>query len=305
MDTRQSQDPDDAAALEQRLADLRQLSRDVAEAVAAIPSPETYLDGERAVRAITRADRLLSRIPGEATQPEDTTDATETPPPPKRSPDRLKLRDTADRVLAAIHLIPKPTTFLDADRAARCIQASEVMLIQLYTDPKPAFAAGLDTNDPHLTLADRRQAEMENIDDLTEAAILDHADGIMPDGTSYEDDLSPCEDLFDMSDGIAIEKARVDRRERPLENEEPLDREINYILLGRVNLVTRAHARRIGEWPNGHPFDPDHPDYYSMAAEWEDCVRGVTYGEPSGDEISLEGFPWWVVSRPDSFPDTG
>lgn len=112
---------EDVAALDARRERLRAFAADVAETVEAIAMPETFLEGERAVRTVTIADRILARLP-------DT--------PEVRSPARLRLRGHADRLLDAVYALPKPDTFLEAYRAGRFALAADTMLSQLYEQPK-------------------------------------------------------------------------------------------------------------------------------------------------------------------------
>lgn len=125
---------DDAAALKARRERLRAVAIQIAEVVETIPLPHTFLEAERAARTVTIADRMILRLPPD--EPEAV------------KPARQRLRIFGDRLLDTIERLTLPDTFLGAERAGRCVLATDHMLAQLYEAPKlpkqPAFADDID-----------------------------------------------------------------------------------------------------------------------------------------------------------------
>ena len=56
----------------------------------------------------------------------------------RRDAMRERLRQKADRVLEAVEQIEAPKTFLEVERAARAIIATDKMIIQIFSAPKVA-----------------------------------------------------------------------------------------------------------------------------------------------------------------------
>ena len=117
---------DDAAALKARRERLRVLAAQVAEVVESIAMPDTFLEAERAARTLTVADRMILRLPPD--EPEAV------------KPARQRLRVHADRLLDAIERLTLPDSFLGAERASRCVLATDRMLSQLYEAPRTELA---------------------------------------------------------------------------------------------------------------------------------------------------------------------
>jgi hypothetical protein len=149
---------DDAEALRVRRAELHDFMREIAAAALMLPAPETYLEAERAVRAITMADRMAQMLRDKALgkAEEAREEKQDTPPPPKtasrhrptglpingaereaRDPIRKALRMLADRLMAAAKTIPLPCDAITALRALRYARACERILTQLYAAPNP------------------------------------------------------------------------------------------------------------------------------------------------------------------------
>lgn len=134
----------DQAELKTARARLRALAGLVAEAVESIDMPETFLEGERAARAVIAADRMVASLP--------VVEISEAEAAPLIAPARKRLRVYAHRLLAAIENLTLPTTFLEGERAGRCVLATDRMLSQLYEAPRPEAPrvefAGLKTTRP-------------------------------------------------------------------------------------------------------------------------------------------------------------
>ncbi|ESQ78213.1 hypothetical protein [Asticcacaulis sp. YBE204] len=199
---------DDARALRQRRAELREFASEIAEAIEDIDLPETYLDGERAVRMIRVADVVLMRV----TRP-DQRDTIR--------PARQRLRDQADLIVQAVRQLPKPTDFLEGERAGRFILATERLWTQLYAPPKPLTSAQLDELE--------REAELDKPMDsygqqLYEKLLAmkykrDAFKGYFDDGSPFDPNRPQI-----VEDGDAMDKAEA-----------------------------------TGFWPDGAPYDPDRP----------------------------------------------
>lgn len=123
----------DQAELKAARARLRTFAALVAEVVESIDMPETFLEGERAARAVIMADRMVTQLP----EPETTS--TEAVPYEASviAPARKRLRLYAHRLLDVIERLPLPKTFLEGERAGRCVLATDRMLSQLYEAPRP------------------------------------------------------------------------------------------------------------------------------------------------------------------------
>ncbi len=132
----------DQAELKAARARLRALAGLVAEAVESIDMPETFLEGERAARAVITADRMVTQLPvAELPEAEGPPEAA-----PIIAPARKRLRVYAHRLLDTIERLPLPKTFLEGERAGRCVLATDQMLTQLYEAPRSeTLRAGLKT----------------------------------------------------------------------------------------------------------------------------------------------------------------
>jgi hypothetical protein len=161
---------DDAEALRVRRAELHEFMREIAAAALMLPNPETYLEAERAVRAITMADRMGQKLRDVTLSEAEEAgeEKQDTPPPPKKAvplpingaekethdPVRTALRILADRIMAAARTLPMPDNALTALRALRYARACERMLTQLYTPPQfsPPKPKPAPPVDPYLRL---------------------------------------------------------------------------------------------------------------------------------------------------------
>ncbi|MFT4074357.1 MAG: hypothetical protein QM647_02415 [Asticcacaulis sp.] len=132
MDAAQTYDSEvdnDLAELKAARARLRAFAGLVAEAVESIDMPESFLEGERAARAVIAADRMVTSLP--------VAEILEAEATPIIAPARKRLRVYAHRLLDAIEKLPLPKTFLEGERAGRCVLATDRMLSQLYEAPRP------------------------------------------------------------------------------------------------------------------------------------------------------------------------
>ncbi|MFT4076428.1 MAG: hypothetical protein QM647_12960 [Asticcacaulis sp.] len=75
-------------------------------------------------------------------------------------------------------------------------------------------------------------------------------------------------------------------------------------MLNRANAVTRAMARRDGRWPDYSPFGEDDPDYYSLAADFDERVLNKPPAKSTGrppqdykERPNTIGFPAWLVRK--------
>jgi|GEM_PF-1769789 len=119
----------DALALKQRREALRGFVDTIANHTQSLDLPETYLEAERAARAITvhaRAIAILPLITGD--NESDHAQAA-------IKPIRRRLRRYADRVMEAVTFITKPDSFLEGERAGRYALAADRMLAQIYEAP--------------------------------------------------------------------------------------------------------------------------------------------------------------------------
>ncbi|ESQ78908.1 hypothetical protein [Asticcacaulis sp. YBE204] len=206
---------DDARALRQRRAELREFAAEIAEAIEDIDLPETYLDGERAVRMIRVADVVLMRV----TRP-DQRDTIR--------PARQRLRDQADLIVQAVRALPKPTDFLEGERAGRFILATERLWTQLYAPPKSLTSAQLDEIE--------REIEAEKPKDSYRQRLL--------------------EKLLSM-------KYKRDAFKGHFDDGSPFDRN-RPVTVPDLAVIETAEAT--GFWPDGAPYDPDRP-YDNPAAK--------------------------------------
>ena len=123
----------DQAELKAARTRLRAFAALVAEAVESIDMPETFLEGERAARAVIMADRMVTNLPvAEIPEAEEASEAA-----PIIAPARKRLRLYAHRLLDTIERLPLPKIFLEGERAGRCVLATDRMLSQLYEAPRP------------------------------------------------------------------------------------------------------------------------------------------------------------------------
>lgn len=158
IDTDIANEDDDDALMRRRLA-LRCLAEDIATSIETIPMPESWMEAERAVRAVravTTADRIIGRTSYDLEDEDDgDIDFRDLPPlddgsyyfridndqdepgPDETDPYRLRLRACADHVFNAALEIAKPVTFLEAGRAGRFTLACDQMFTQLYSAPQP------------------------------------------------------------------------------------------------------------------------------------------------------------------------
>ena len=318
MDTsadRLAQTEDDATALATRRLTVRAYADRIAQIVEGLDLPETFLEAERAARAITAADRIIQQLPTiPEDQPEnpndDNSDADQAPVIIK--PPRRRLRTFADRLLEVIGLIPDPDSFLEGERAGRCLLASDRMLSQLYEAPQshnkpnarfpksPAFADDdLDENEsPYPSGKDWKLDLQNRVDRMTRA----HARncGIWPDG-------SPC------LPGVpepALPFNEADRAVLLRISSEPVDplaseRLTALIITGRANAVTRARARLDGRWPDHSPYRESDRDFYDISARFDQEVLKLPPPDtpPEHTEtIGPCGFPAWLVRKVPKHP---
>ncbi len=222
----------DAAALETRRKALRGFVEDIAAHVRHQDLPETYLDADRAVRAIAVADKFLERMPPEkpAAPSVSPADAGEETMSPVRDPHRLALRAYADRVMAAAVAIDKPDGPLEAWRAVRYARSADRMLLQLYSPPKSSDDDFYDGDNGD----DSEYGGMDAFDAwriLKERRLLLAAQGLpravpVPGGMAEEDPAWWAQ--------------------------------LNLTLSG----MDRKQAATCGQWPDGTAFDPDQTGYW-------------------------------------------
>jgi hypothetical protein len=295
--------PEDAAALSARRERARAVAGRIAQAVEAMPMPRTFFDAERAVRPITVADRMLVRLPdphGEG----------------GISPARQRLRVFSDRILAAIEGLPMPETFRDAERASRCVLATDTLLTQLYTPPKAAKRARAGAFDP--AALDDEPETPDSCEDSAKdragvtAALFDRLDivalayaretGFYPDGTAC-DPAGPAapEHLACPEEIDIIDQWMNETRGKPFVESEgllPLAR----IMTGRANGSVRAQARHSGQWPDGRAFKDTDPPFFVLSKRFD--VEVLKRPGPDHSHVhedpGPELFPWWLVRNPDT-----
>ena len=278
-----AQTEDDATALATRRLTVRAYADHIARIVESLDLPETFLEAERAARAITAADRLIQQLPN---IPEDQVGAAEDAPVVIKPP-RRRLRAFADQLIKVIGYIADPDSFLEGERAGRCLLATDRMLSQLYEAPKanarfpksPAFADDdLDEEESAYPSGKDWKLDLQNrVDRMTKA----HARncGVWPDG-------SPClpgapEPALPFNEADHIVVRRVEAKDA-----DPLDRErlIALIITGRANAVTRAKARLDGRWPDNSPYRETDSDFYDISSRFdENILKQPPPGTPKYD----------------------
>lgn len=280
----------DAAALVARRERLRAWSLRIAGAVEAIPMPQSYRDGERAARAVTVADRMLARLP-------ETEDESV-------SPARQRLRVFADDLFSTVEDLPLPKTFIEGERAGRCVLATERLFTQLYTPSKPlkTLCAALEADpDPDGDGEDRARTEtafhnlFNHIDQLSLAFAREI--GFYPDGSACgpaaldnpEHLTCPREHtlITEWIDGIAGKPLR------------PGDGKHFFALMitARANASTRAQARHTGHWPDGSAYKEDAPDFWAISKAFpaEVLQRPGPIRADLDESPGPPLFPWWIV----------
>jgi hypothetical protein len=302
MDTsadRVAQTEDDAAALATRRLTLRAYADRIARIVEGLDLPETFLEAERAARAITAADRLIQQLPN---IPEDQDGEAEDTPVVIKPP-RRRLRAFADQLLKVIGYIADPDSFLEGERAGRCLLATDRMLSQLYEAPKanarfpksPAFADDdLDEEESPYPSGKDWQLDLQNrVDRMTKA----HARncGIWPDGSPCIPGTPEPAHPFNEADRavlLRISSEPVD----PLAS----DRLTALIITGRANAVTRARARLDGRWPDNSPYRDTDPDFYDISARFDENVLKLPPPDTPPTHVETIGpcgFPAWLVRK--------
>ncbi|MFT4076429.1 MAG: hypothetical protein QM647_12965 [Asticcacaulis sp.] len=190
---------------------MRAFVDDIASHIQTLDLPTTYLEAERAARAITVHDRAIETlplIPGDTAS--DHADAA-------IKPLRRLLRRYADRVMEAVTLITKPDSFLEGERAGRYALAADRMLSQLYEapradTPKPAkaarFADDLDDEDDQAEATDWRAEFMARVERYATGCV--RRSGIWPDGTAFDKDAPAPEDPWRLADSLTIFQCESD-----------------------------------------------------------------------------------------------
>lgn len=287
MDSSTAEQTDDLTALQSGRARLRALAARVAEAIEAIPMPDSFLEAERAARAVTTADRMISRLP----QDEDEAQAAI----------RATLKTYGGRLLDTLETMPLPKTHTDGERAGRCVLATERMLTQLHAPRLPKAEATRhrfadDLLDDETPPGDPVDAWNE-VQSMIDKATRGYAErrNIWPDGAVFNRSR-------DVSEAFAEADASV--YARATMQDEPAMR-LAQLTIARVNAIARAAARRDGKWPDGSAFSADDPDYYAISEFYEMMVLGRVSTPTDGwtEKAEPPGFPWWVVRR--TPPDSG
>jgi hypothetical protein len=243
MDSSPAEQTDDLTALQSGRHRLRALAARVAEAIEAIPMPDSFLEAERAARAATTADRMITRLPQDG-------DAQTTL--------RATLKAYGGRLLDTLETLPLPKTHTDGERAGRCVLATERMLTQLHAPrlPKaeatrPRFADDLlDDETPPPTDPVDAWNEVQAMIDRATRGYAQRRD-IWPDGAPY-DRSRDASDAFAEADASVYAHATME--------DEPAMR-LAELTIARVNAIARAAARRDGRWPDGSAFSSEDPDY--------------------------------------------
>ena len=292
-----TQTKDDATALATRRLTLRAYADHIAQVVEGMDLPETFLEAERAARAVTVADRMVQKLP--LTDDDSTTDTGVVKPP------RQRLRVFADQLLKVIGYIPDPDNFLEGERAGRCVLATDRMLCQLYEAPQThagAKAKGHGARDAD-DMDEQESADGSDKDwHLTFLAKVDrmtrlHAEncGIWPDGTPCAKGEPVPDYPWSAPDGVSLTRCRSDEA-----TQKDKDRWPAILIISRVNAVTRAMARRDGHWPDHSPFHESDPDYYDITARYEqDVLKRPPPDIPHPpDQHDPIGFPAWLVRNP-------
>lgn len=307
---------EDAAVLIERQAQVRAWSLRLAEAVEAIDLPESFLDGERAARAIIVADRMLVRLPEPDAEPEtelDEDDEAEM----CVTPARRRLRVFADQVFDVITDLPMPRTFLDAERAGRCALATARLFTQLYAPSKPSKGTlediDLDLGDAGPADTGRRRATDETTDAISTRLLEDvdqltlahaRATGFYPDG-SVCDPVAPADHgrlVCPQEAGLMSEWLAAAASGTPEDGIDAVAR----IMAGRANASTRAAARHTGHWPDGSAYRDDAPDAWAISKAFAAEVlqrpgpRRADLRAEDDERPRPPGFPWWLVRNPDT-----
>ena len=225
-------EPDDALALKARREALRAFVNDVAAHVQTLSLPETYLEAERACRCIAIHDRVIQTLPliaGDALLgdgPGDKPDAI-------LKPIRRHLRVYADRVMETTAALPKPSSFLEGERAGRYALACDRMLTQLYTAPKAVVTA------------------------KTAARPVRNPDGIWMD---RDKDADAYGGELDTEEAEPLTDEQVDEWVEKFET--------------WIHAEARAEAKVEGFWDyDGEPFDPTDPDRERRG--WDPVPEGL------------------------------
>jgi hypothetical protein len=286
MDSPSAEQTDDLTALQSGRDRLRALAARVVEAIEAIPMPDSFLEAERAARAVTTADRMITRLPQDG-------DAQTTL--------RNTLKTYGGRLLDTLETLPLPKTHADGERAGRCVLATERMLTQLHAprlpkpEARPRFAD--DLLDDETPPPDNPVDAWNEVQAMIDRATRGYAQrrDIWPDGAPYDRSR-------DVSDAFAEADASV--YARATMQDEPAMR-LAELTITRVNAIARAAARRDGRWPDGSAFSHEDPDYYAISEFYEMMVLGRVSTPTDGwtEKAEPPGFPWWVVRR--TPPDTG
>lgn len=281
----------DVAALMARRERVRAVAGRVAETVEAIDMPRTFFDGERAVRAITLADRMLVRLP--QTQDEGI------------APARQRLRAFADCILAVIEGLPSPTTFRDAERAARCVLATDTLLDQLYAPPKATRRARADAFEvaPGKDEPEAEAFTSELFDRLDSVALAFSREvGFYPDGTVC--DAAAVEEPHRLAcpeeAELLVEWLEETNGKPPLRNEGM--RPLAQIMTARANASVRAQARHKGRWPDGRTFNENDRPLFVLSKRFDTEVLKRPGPDVSGlhEDPGHPLFPWWMVRNPDT-----
>ena len=319
---------DDLAALKGRRLHLRAWADEIAAAVEALPPPETYLDAERAARFVMRADQVILAMPVEGeTAPADDSylDAASV-----IAPARQRLRVYADTLIGRSMALPKPQTYLEGERATRCVLAHDRMLVQLYTPPKaPKYDPLDDLIEDSEDGDDSPEANRRGVDHMLKQ-MNDATDryakfcGYWPDGEPYGE--AHRAKMAERSEaGLAWAfKARIDHEAetgQPLSEAEKGDfisLRIAEFMAWQANCIARAFAEATGFWPEdergdgtiprGNPYKPSDPDPFAVKADYL-TWRGkhVSFYGPDllpGERRGPTDYPCFII-RLDPPPDSG
>lgn len=262
------------------MALLRAFADDIVAAVVALPEPESFLDGERAARALIVAERLSRTA--------DTQTEADVPPA------RQRLRDAADRLFGAVRALPLPKTPLDAERAGRFVLTGQRLFTCLYAPPKPhaPYPEHLyeddaqPTPDPYAALRD----SLIRLNRMTEG----HAEtaGVWMDGQAYADFRPDTPDWLTGNDVACLE-----------DGDGPVMLRLARMTAARASAIEAAAAQRRGLWSDGKPFDANaaRTDYCVVSPRFiaQTCGANPSFSEtgakPGLIETPLGGYPWWLV----------
>jgi hypothetical protein len=281
----------DAFALKRRREALRVFVDEIASHIQTLDLPETYLEAERAARAIAVHDRAIETLP--LIIGDNESDHAQA----ALKPIRRLLRRYADRVMEAVTFIPRPDNFLEGERAGRYALAADRMLAQMYEAPKPAKAARFADDDMDETdeadTANPRAEFMKQADRHTVGYARNC--GLWPDGTPFDKEAPAPEAPWRMPDSLTVSQCL-----RPDSDPLKLDRFPALLMLNRVNAVTRAMARKDGRWPDHSAYHEDDPDYYSLSSRFDEQVLDRPPPDPPPEHKEIPnriGFPWWLVRK--------